>query len=88
MLAKTYSFGINGLDAYLITIEVHVAGGLPQTVVVGLPDNAIKESKERLRAAVKNSGYDFPNQRTIISLAPADIKKKALHSISLFAYPI
>ncbi|HNV23520.1 MAG TPA: YifB family Mg chelatase-like AAA ATPase, partial [Candidatus Omnitrophota bacterium] len=76
MLAKTYSYGICGLDGYLVTIEVDVSQGLPQTIIVGLPDNAIKESKERLRAAVKNSGFDFPAKRVIINLSPADIKKE------------
>ncbi|MBF0522794.1 MAG: YifB family Mg chelatase-like AAA ATPase [Candidatus Omnitrophica bacterium] len=76
MLAKSYSYGINGLDGYLVTIEVDVSNGLPQTIIVGLPDNAIKESKERLRAAVRNSGYEFPSRRTTINLSPADVKKE------------
>ncbi|MDP8211708.1 MAG: YifB family Mg chelatase-like AAA ATPase [Candidatus Zapsychrus exili] len=76
MLAKTYSYGINGLDNYLVTIEVDVSSGLPGTAIVGLPDNAIKESKDRFRAAVKNSGYKFLSKRTTINLSPADIKKE------------
>ena len=76
MLAKVHSCGVAGLDAYAITIEVDVASGLPSTVVVGLPDNAVKESKERVRSAIRNCGYEFPAQRVTINLSPADIKKE------------
>ena len=76
MLAKVYSYGICGLDAYPLTIEVDVSRGLPSIAIVGLPDNAIKESKERVRAAIKNSGYAFDPQRITINLSPADIKKE------------
>lgn len=76
MLAKMYSFGINGLDAYPVTIEVDVASGLPNVTIVGLPDNAIKESRERLKSAIRNSGFDFPVKRITINLSPADIRKE------------
>jgi len=76
MLAKTYSYGINGLEAYRITIEVDVFRGLPSTIIVGLPDNAIRESKERVRSAIRNSGFDFGPKRTTINLSPADMKKE------------
>ena len=76
MLAKAYSYGINGLDAYSICIEIDAARGLPKIVIVGLPDNAVKESKERVRSAIKNSGYSFPKGRTTINLSPADTKKE------------
>jgi len=76
MLAKSYSYGISGLDAYPVTIEVDSSFGLPKTLIVGLPDNAVKESKERVRAAIKNSGYKFPDGRITINLSPADIKKE------------
>ncbi len=76
MLAKAYSFGLNGLDAYPVTIEVDLARGLPAMTIVGLPDNAIKESKERVRSAIRNSGFDFPCGRITINLAPADTKKE------------
>src|SRR6185503_16772096 len=76
MLAKVYSYGICGLEAYPLTIEVDVSSGLPCIAIVGLPDNAIKESKERVRAAIKNSGYQFDPQRITINLSPADIKKE------------
>ncbi len=76
MLAKAYSYGINGLDAYSVTIEIDVARGLPTTIIVGLPDNAIRESKERVRSAIRNSGYLFGPKRITINLSPADIKKE------------
>ncbi|MFA5059484.1 MAG: YifB family Mg chelatase-like AAA ATPase [Candidatus Omnitrophota bacterium] len=76
MLSKIQSFGVCGLDAYPLTIEVDVAHGLPSVTVVGLPDNAVKESKERVRSAIKNSGYKFPAERITVNLAPADIKKE------------
>ena len=76
MLAKAYSFGLNGLDAYPVTIEVDLARGLPAMTIVGLPDNAIKESKERVRSAIRNAGFDFPCGRITVNLAPADTKKE------------
>ena len=76
MLSKIYSYGLLGLEAYPITIEVDVSSGLPSTVIVGLPDNAVKESKERVRSAIKNSGFQFPLGRITINLAPADTKKE------------
>lgn len=76
MLAKTCSYAITGLDAYSVTVEVDVANGLPATIIVGLPDNAVKESKERIRSAIKNSGYQFVPERITVNLAPADVKKE------------
>ena len=76
MLARSFSFGLNGLDAYLITIEVDVGKGLPALTIVGLPDSAIRESKERVRAAIKNCGYTFPSARITVNLAPADTPKE------------
>lgn len=76
MLAKVFSYGICGLEAYPVTIEVDVSRGLPSTIVVGLPDSAVKESKERVRSAIKNSGYKYLTQRITINLSPADIKKE------------
>lgn len=76
MFAKIRSFGILGLDAYPVTIEVDVSRGLPATTIVGLPDDAIRESKERVRSAIKNSGFKFPSDRITINLSPADIKKE------------
>ncbi len=76
MLAKLLTYGVNGLDAYPLLIEVDVTKGLPTTIIVGLPDNAIRESKERIRSAIKNSGFKFPSHRITINLSPADIKKE------------
>lgn len=76
MLAKVYSYGICGLEAYPVTIEVDISNGLPAIAIVGLPDNAVKESKQRVRSAIQNSGYLFDPQRITINLSPADIKKE------------
>lgn len=76
MLSKVFSYGISSLDAYPITIEVDVSAGLPGTVIVGLPDSAVKESKERVRAAIRNSGYQYKPQRVTINLSPANIPKE------------
>ena len=76
MLSKVYSYGISGLEAYPVTIEIDVSRGLPTTIIVGLPDNAIRESRERVRSAIKNSGYQFGPKRITINLSPADIKKE------------
>lgn len=82
MLAKIYSAAVYGVDAYEIEIEVNGAGGDPNIVIVGLPDAAVKESRDRVTTAIANSGYYWPRGRTTINLAPADIKKKAQASIS------
>lgn len=84
MLAKTHTLGLIGLDAHPVDIEVDVANGLPQTVLVGLPDSAIKESKERVRSGIKNSGFRYPADKITVSLAPADIKKEG----ALYDLPI
>ena len=76
MLARISSFGLCGLEAYPVAIETDISPGLPAITVVGLPDNAVKESRERIRAAIKNSGFEFPGQRITINLAPADTKKQ------------
>ncbi|MFH1622604.1 MAG: magnesium chelatase domain-containing protein, partial [Candidatus Omnitrophota bacterium] len=73
MLSKIYSFGILGIEAYPVEIEVDISPGLPVTNIVGLPDTSVKESKERIKSAIKNSGFRFPSQRITVNLAPADI---------------
>ncbi len=75
MLARVNSFGLNGLDGVAVTVEVDVSGGLPAYDTVGLPDAAVRESRERVRAAIKNSGFKFPEGRVTVNLAPADMKK-------------
>lgn len=76
MLANVKSMALHGLDGYLIQVEVDVSGGLPAWEIVGLADTAIKESKERVRIAIKNSGKEFPSRRIIVNLSPADVKKE------------
>ena len=76
MLAKVLSGAIIGIDAYIVEVEVDIAQGLPVFATVGLPDGAVKESKERVKSAIKNSGYDFPPKRITVNLAPADVKKE------------
>jgi len=76
MLAKVYSAAVYGVDAYEVEIEVNATSGNPVIVVVGLPDAAVKESKDRVTTAVANSGYRWPKGRTTINLAPADVKKE------------
>ncbi|MFC1709846.1 magnesium chelatase domain-containing protein, partial [Candidatus Omnitrophota bacterium] len=74
MLSKINSFGILGIQAYPVEIEVDIASGLPATNIVGLPDTSVKESKERIKSAIKNSGFRFPTHRITVNLAPADTK--------------
>ncbi len=76
MLAKIYSAAVYGVDAYEVEVEVNGAGGDPKIYIVGLPDTAVKESKDRVTTAVQNSGYFWPRGRTTVNLAPADIKKE------------
>lgn len=75
MLAKIYSAAILGIDAYLVEVEVDIFWGLPGINMVGLPDAAVQESRERVRSAVKHSGFEFPNQRMTINMAPANTRK-------------
>jgi magnesium chelatase family protein len=84
MLVKVSSAALLGIEAYLVEVEVDVSTGLPGVVTVGLPDAAIRESKERVRAALKNCGYEFPSRKLTINLAPADRRKEG----SAFDLPI
>ena len=76
MLAKVFSAGLLGLDAHLIEVEVDIGGGLPQFSIVGLPDATVRESRDRIRAALKNIGFAFPPKRITVNLAPAGLKKE------------
>lgn len=76
MLAKVLSSAVIGIDAYLVEVEVDIAPGLPTFTTVGLPETSVKESKERVKAAITNSGYTFPDDRITVNLAPANIKKE------------
>ncbi|MCX5782350.1 MAG: YifB family Mg chelatase-like AAA ATPase [Elusimicrobia bacterium] len=84
MLSKVISAAVNGIDAYLVNVEVYIASGLPVFSTVGLPDTAVKESRDRVVAAIKNSGFNFPTRRITVNLSPADIKKEG----SSFDLPI
>lgn len=84
MLSKIKSYGLIGLNGYSVTVEVDVSGGIPAYETVGLPDAAVRESKERVRAAIKNSGFDYPVGRITVNLAPADTRKEG----SLYDLPI
>ena len=76
MLAKVYSAAVYGVEAFEVEIEVNAGGGSPNIVIVGLPDTAVKESRDRVTTAIGNSGYFWPRGRTTINLAPADVKKE------------
>lgn len=84
MVCKIRSLGIWGISGYEVTVEVFLSSGLPRVDVVGLPDSAVKESKERVRAAIKNSDLSFPVSRLTVNLAPADTKKEG----TLYDLPI
>ena len=75
LLAKVFSCAVVGLDGVLVEVEVDVGQGVPGMVVVGLPDAAVRESQDRVRAAIRNSGGRFPVGRVTVNLAPADLKK-------------
>ena len=76
MLATTLCYGLGGIEGVQITVEVNLSAGLPMFDIVGLPDAAVKEARERIRAALKNRGYAFPGDRITVNLAPADLKKE------------
>ena len=76
MLAKVLSCSTSGIDAYIVDVEVDISGGLPAFSIVGLPDTAIRESKDRIKAAIKNVGFEFPSKKITVNLAPANIKKE------------
>lgn len=76
MLSQLKSMSVLGLDAHEIQVEVDITGGLPGITIVGLPDQSVNESKERVRSAIKNAGFEFPSRKITINLAPADIRKE------------
>lgn len=79
MISKIFSAAVIGLDAELIEVEADVANGLPATIVVGLPDTAVQESRERVKTAIRNSGCSYPQTRVSVNLAPADVPKLGTH---------
>lgn len=76
MLSIIKSMALHGLEGFLIDVQVDVSSGLPEWSIVGLPDTSVKEAKERVRTAIKNSGYELLSRKIIVNLAPADIKKE------------
>jgi magnesium chelatase family protein len=76
MLARVWSASVVGIDAVQVAVEVDVSGGLPGIALVGLPDTAVQESRERVKAAVKNAGFAFPMRKIVVNLAPADLRKE------------
>ncbi len=76
MLSKILSGAVIGVDGYTVNVEVDISNGFPMFEIVGLPGSAVKESKERVRTAIKNAGFDLPAKRTIVNLAPADMRKE------------
>ena len=84
LFSKVLSIGLFGMESYVVEVEADIGGGLPRFDMVGLPDAAVSESKERVRSAMKNSGYDFPSSKIVINLSPADVKKGG----SVFDLPV
>jgi magnesium chelatase family protein len=76
-LAIAHSRGLDGLNAPPVTVEAHLASGLPSFTLVGLPDTEVKEARDRVRAAIVNSGFEFPSKRITVNLAPADLPKES-----------
>jgi len=76
MLSVVKSMSLHGLDGYLISVQVDVSSGMPAWEVVGLPDASVKEARERVRTAIKNSDYEFQSRKIVVNLAPADIRKE------------
>ena len=84
MATKVYSGAVSGVDGLLVEVETDISSGLPTVVVVGLPDTAVQEAKERVKSAIKNTGFTFPRGRVALNLAPADLPKSG----SLYDLPI
>lgn len=76
MVNKVTTAAVIGLDAYKVSVETDVLNSLPAFSIVGLPDAAINEARDRVRSAIKNSGFTFPAKKVVINLAPADLKKE------------
>ena len=76
MTARVQSYALAGLEGVPVTVEADISKGMPSYEIVGLPDAAVKESKERVRSAVKNSGFEFPAHRVTVNLAPAYVRKE------------
>lgn len=85
MFAQVNSAGLMGMESYMVQVEADLSGGMPRFDMVGLPDTAVSESRERVRSAIRNSGLDFPVSRVTINLAPADIRKEGpIYDLPIF----
>jgi magnesium chelatase family protein len=80
-LAVLSSRALAGMQAPQVTVEVHLANGLPSFTIVGLPETEVKESRDRVRAALQNAGFEFPARRITVNLAPADLPKESGHRL-------
>src|SRR6185436_4232861 len=75
MLSKMRSAALRGIEAFLVGVELDISNGLPTFTTVGLPESSVREARERVVSAVRNSGYEFPARRVIVNLAPAELRK-------------
>src|SRR5437763_172975 len=76
VLARVRSGALRGVDALIVDVEVDVSSGLPHTTTVGLPDGAVREAADRIRAALRNAGFEYPQRRVTVNLAPAGVRKE------------
>ena len=76
LLSRIHSYGLSGLNGFRVEIEADLHAGLPSYDIVGLPDAAVKESRERVKSAIKNSGLKYPVGKIVVNLAPADMRKE------------
>ncbi|MBR6531336.1 MAG: ATP-binding protein, partial [Clostridia bacterium] len=85
MFARVNSLGIYGMEVFPVTVEADISGGLPRFDVVGLPDSAVSESRDRVHSAIKNCGFTFPVSRITVNLAPADRRKEGpIYDLAMF----
>ena len=84
MLSHIYSCGLSGIDGFSVCVETDISNGLPAFDIVGLPDAAVKEAKERIRSAIKNTGFRFPAKHIVINLAPPPSVKRVRDTIYLW----
>ena len=76
MLARTLGYGLSGVNGFAVNVEVYAASGIPALEIIGLPDASVKESRDRVSAAIVNSGFAMPIARLTVNLAPADLRKE------------
>lgn len=86
MLSHIYSCGLSGIDGFSVCVETDISNGLPAFDIVGLPDAAVKEAKERIRSAIKNTGFRFPAKHIVINLAPPPSVKRVRDTIYLWHF--